>query len=120
MTLDLTTIVIGLAVIWFFGSAIKKMLNGAGEMASIEFTELRADQTVRVMNQAEKIPRPRRSGNHGNHSPLRRTLRQRHPPRLPCRRRCPGAADPTPARHPCHDPPALARGAPRLQLLPAA
>ena len=52
MTLDLTTIVIGLAVIWFFGSAIKKMLNGAGEMASIEFTELRADQTVRVMNQA--------------------------------------------------------------------
>ena len=52
MVLDLTTIVIGLAVIWFFGSAIKKMLNGAGEMASIEFTELRADQTVRVMNQA--------------------------------------------------------------------
>ena len=52
MTLDLTTIVIGLAVIWFFGSAIKKMLNGAGEMASIEFTELRADQTVRVMTQA--------------------------------------------------------------------
>ena len=52
MPLDLTTIVIGLAVIWFFGSAIKKMLNGAGEMASIEFTELRADQTVRVMNQA--------------------------------------------------------------------
>ena len=52
MTLDLTTIVIGLAVILFFGSAIKKMLNGAGEMASIEFTELRADQTVRVMNQA--------------------------------------------------------------------
>ena len=52
MTLDLTTIVIGLAVIWFFGSAIKKMLNGAGEMASIEFTELRADQTVRVMGQA--------------------------------------------------------------------
>ena len=52
MVLDLTTVVIGLAVIWFFGSAIKKMLNGAGEMASIEFTELRADQTVRVMNQA--------------------------------------------------------------------
>ena len=52
MTLDLTTIVIGLAVIWFFGSAIKKMLNGAGEMASIEFTELRADQTVRVMTKA--------------------------------------------------------------------
>ena len=52
MTLDLTTIVIGLAVIWFFGSFIKKMLNGASEMASIEFTELRADQTVRVMNQA--------------------------------------------------------------------
>ena len=52
MTLDLTTIVIGLAIVWFFGSAIKKMLNGAGEMASIEFTELRADQTVRVMNQA--------------------------------------------------------------------
>jgi hypothetical protein len=52
MTLDLTTIVIGLAVIWFFGSAIKRMLNGASEMASIEFNELRADQTVRVMNQA--------------------------------------------------------------------
>ena len=52
MVLDLTTVVIGLAVIWFFGSAIKNMLNGAGEMASIEFTELRADQTVRVMNQA--------------------------------------------------------------------
>lgn len=52
MSLDLTVIVIGLAVIWFFGSAIKKMLNGASEMASIEFTELRADQTVRVMNQA--------------------------------------------------------------------
>ena len=52
MVLDLTTIVIGLAVIWFFGAAIKKMLNGASEMASIEFTELRADQTVRVMNQA--------------------------------------------------------------------
>ena len=52
MTLDLTTIVIGLAIVWFFGSAIKKMLNGAGEMASIEFAELRADQTVRVMNQA--------------------------------------------------------------------
>ena len=52
MTLDLTTIVIGLAIVWFFGSAIKKMLNGAGEMASIEFTELRADQTVRVMTQA--------------------------------------------------------------------
>ena len=52
MTLDLTTIVIGLAVIWFFGSVIKRVLNGAGEMASIEFTELRADQTVRVMNQA--------------------------------------------------------------------
>ena len=52
MTLDLTTIVIGLAIVWFFGSAIKKMLNGAGEMASIEFTELRADQTVRVMGQA--------------------------------------------------------------------
>ena len=52
MVLDLTTVIIGLAVIWFFGSAIKKMLNGAGEMASIEFTELRADQTVRVMNQA--------------------------------------------------------------------
>ena len=52
MVLDLTTVVIGLAIVWFFGSAIKKMLNGAGEMASIEFTELRADQTVRVMNQA--------------------------------------------------------------------
>ena len=52
MVLDLTTVIIGLAIVWFFGSAIKKMLNGAGEMASIEFTELRADQTVRVMNQA--------------------------------------------------------------------
>ena len=52
MTLDLTTIIIGLAVIWFFGSFIKNTLNGASEMASIEFTELRADQTVRVMNQA--------------------------------------------------------------------
>ena len=52
MVLDLTTVVIGLAIVWFFGAAIKKMLNGASEMASIEFTELRADQTVRVMNQA--------------------------------------------------------------------
>ena len=52
MVLDLTTVIIGLAIVWFFGSAIKKMLNGAGEMASIEFTELRADQTVRVMGQA--------------------------------------------------------------------
>lgn len=52
MSLDLTTLVLVLLVIWFFGSAIKKMLNGASEMASIEFTELRADQTVRVMNQA--------------------------------------------------------------------
>ena len=52
MVLDLTTVIIGLAIVWFFGAAIKKMLNGAGEMASIEFTELRADQTVRVMNQA--------------------------------------------------------------------
>ena len=52
MTLDLTTVIIGLAIVCFFGSAIKKMLNGASEMASIEFTELRADQTVRVMTQA--------------------------------------------------------------------
>ena len=52
MVLDLTTVIIGLAIVWFFGAAIKKMLNGASEMASIEFTELRADQTVRVMNQA--------------------------------------------------------------------
>ena len=52
MTLDLTTIVLVLLGIWFFGSAIKRMLNGASEMASIEFNELRADQTVRVMNQA--------------------------------------------------------------------
>ena len=52
MTLDLTTIVLGLVVIWFFGSVIKRTLNGASEMASIEFNELRADQTVRVMNQA--------------------------------------------------------------------
>ena len=52
MVLDLTTVIIGLAIVWFFGAAIKKMLNGASEMASIEFTELRADQTVRVMGQA--------------------------------------------------------------------
>ena len=52
MTLDLTTIVLVVLGIWFFGSAIKRMLNGASEMASIEFNELRADQTVRVMNQA--------------------------------------------------------------------
>lgn len=52
MSLDLTTVVLVVLGIWFFGSAIKRMLQGASEMASIEFTELRADQTVRVMTQA--------------------------------------------------------------------
>lgn len=54
MTLDLTTIVLVVLGIWFFGSAIKRMLTGASDMASMEFNELRADQVVRVMNQSVK------------------------------------------------------------------
>ena len=54
MTLDLTTIVLVVLGIWFFGSTIKRMLNGATDMASKEFLELQADQTVRIMNQAIK------------------------------------------------------------------
>ena len=54
MSLDLTTIVLVLLAIWFFGSFIKRMLVGASEMASIEFSELRADQVVRVMHQGVK------------------------------------------------------------------
>ena len=54
MTLDLTTVVLVILGIWFFGSAIKRMLNGATDMASKEFLELQADQTVRIMNQAIK------------------------------------------------------------------
>ena len=54
MTLDLTTIVLVVLGIWFFGSLIKRMLNGATDMASKEFLELQADQTVRIMNQAIK------------------------------------------------------------------
>lgn len=54
MSLDLTTIVLVVLAIWFFGSFIKRMLNGASEMASIEFNELRADQVVRVANQGVK------------------------------------------------------------------
>ena len=54
MSLDLTTIVLVVLGIWFFGSTIKRMLNGATDMASKEFLELQADQTVRIMNQAIK------------------------------------------------------------------
>lgn len=54
MTLDLTTIILVLLAAWFFGSMIKRMLNGAADMASKEFLELQADQTVRIMNQAIK------------------------------------------------------------------
>ena len=54
MTLDLTTIVLVILGIWFFGSTVKRMLNGATDMASKEFLELQADQTVRIMNQAIK------------------------------------------------------------------
>ena len=54
MSLDLTTIVLVVLGIWFFGSAIKRMLTGASDMASMEFNELRADQVVRVMNQSVK------------------------------------------------------------------
>lgn len=54
MSLDITMIVLVVMAIWFFGSTVKKVLNGAGEMANTEFQELRADQVVRVMNQAVK------------------------------------------------------------------
>ena len=54
MTLDLTTIILVLLAAWFFGSMIKRMLNGAADMAGKEFLELQADQTVRIMNQAIK------------------------------------------------------------------
>ena len=51
VALDLTTILILLAVLWFFGGAIKKILSGAGEMAGDEFEQMRADQITRMMNQ---------------------------------------------------------------------
>lgn len=35
MTFDLTTIVILLLGIWFFGATIKKILSGAGDMAGM-------------------------------------------------------------------------------------
>ena len=54
MTLDLTTIVLVLLGIWFFGSTVKRMMQGASDMAGKEFLELQADQTVRIMNQAIK------------------------------------------------------------------
>ena len=54
MTLDLTTIILVLLAAWFFGSMIKRMLNGAADMASKEFLELQADQTVRITGQAIK------------------------------------------------------------------
>ena len=54
MTLDLTTIVLVTLGIWFFGSTVKRMMQGASDMASKEFLELQADQTVRIMNQAIK------------------------------------------------------------------
>ena len=54
MTLDITTIILVMLAAWFFGSMIKRMLNGAADMASKEFLELQADQTVRIMNQAIK------------------------------------------------------------------
>ena len=54
MSLDLTTIILVVLGIWFFGSAIKRMMQGASDMASMEFNELRADQVVRVMNQSVK------------------------------------------------------------------
>ena len=54
MTFDLTTIVILLLGIWFFGATIKKILSGAGDMAGMEFQEMRADQVVRVIGQAVK------------------------------------------------------------------
>ena len=54
MTLDLTTIILVLLAAWFFGAMIKRMLNGAADMASKEFLELQADQTVRITAQAIK------------------------------------------------------------------
>ncbi len=54
MTFDLTTVLLVLLGIWFFGATVKRVLSGAGEMASMEFQEMRADQVVRVMNQAVK------------------------------------------------------------------
>ena len=54
MTLDLTTIILVLLAALFFGSMIKRMSNGAAEMASKEFLELQADQTVRITSQAIK------------------------------------------------------------------
>ena len=54
MSLDLTTIILVLLAAWFFGSMIKRMLNGAADMASKEFLELQADQTVRITAQAIK------------------------------------------------------------------
>ena len=54
MTLDFTTIILVLLGIWFFGGAIKRMLNGATSMASREFLELEADQVVRITNQSVK------------------------------------------------------------------
>ena len=54
MTLDLTTIILVVLGIWFFGSTVKRMMQGASDMASKEFLELQADQTVRIMNQAIK------------------------------------------------------------------
>jgi hypothetical protein len=43
-----------------------------------------------------------------------------HPPRVPRRRRCTGAADPAPAGNPGGDPRTFAGGTPHFQLLPAA
>ena len=54
MTLDITTIVLVILGIWFFGGAVKRMLNGATSMASREFLELEADQVVRITNQSVK------------------------------------------------------------------
>lgn len=34
-------------IVWFFGTAIKSILEGAGEMSNAEFQQLRADQVVR-------------------------------------------------------------------------
>lgn len=39
-------VVLGL-VVWFFGTSIKSILEGAGEMSNAEFQQLRADQVVR-------------------------------------------------------------------------
>ena len=35
-----------IVVVWYFGSAIKSVLAGAGQMASSEFDQLQADQIV--------------------------------------------------------------------------